>query len=245
MGYEVIMAETDAFGTLEQNERIMLDIFEAQIALNKKVILIGTCVGLVASLSALEQIKAKTNQEPLAGIINIAGMLKGSFAVSWATKMPQWFFIKRGLYKEYKSKGGAPDKLSALEAMKDFRYERIGGFMQKVGHVGTLAAKTINFVSILPHDGLGRDRSGIRRMQDEVIRPNIKKGTYGANDGIIEYPGTVLDDKLTGKNMSLIFESSHNFLDGYFESFGKRFDLRKDEERRLIFGSVIQSFLEI
>ena len=245
MGYEVIMAETDGFGTLEQNEKILLNLFEEQMALDKKIVLIGTCVGLVASLGALEQIKMKTHKVPLMGLINIAGMLKGSFVVDWATRMPQWFFIKRGLYKEYKSKGGAPEKLSALEAMKDFRFERIGGFMNKIGHQSSLSSKTLNLVSILPHSGLGREKSGIRRMQDEVIRPNLKKNTYGANDGVIEYPGTVLDDKLTNKNMSLIFESSHNFLDGYFDSFGKRFDLRNDQERRQIFGSVIQSFLAI
>jgi len=34
-------------------------------------------------------------------------------------------------------------------------------------------------------------------------------------------------------------------MDGYFDSFGKRFDLRNDQERRQIFGSVIQSFLAI
>lgn len=244
LGYEVIMAETDAFGRLEQNEEIMFQLVSEQLKLGKKIVLIGTCVGLVSSLGALERIRSNSGAAPLVGIINIAGMLKGSFVVDWGTRMPQWFFIKRGLFKEYKSKGGAPAKMSALEAMKDFRFERIGPFMAKVGKAGELSQKSLNLVSILPGNGLGRDKSGIRRMQDEVIRPNIKKGSYGANDGIIEYPGTVLDEKLSHQNMSLIFESSHNFLDGYYDSFGKRFDLRNDNERRQIFGSVIRSFLE-
>ena len=244
LGYEVIMAETDAFGRLEQNEEIMYQLVNDQIKQGKKVVLIGTCVGLVSSLGALERIRKEKGSAPLFGIINIAGMLKGSFVVDWGTRMPQWFFIKRGLFKEYKSKGGAPDKLDRLEAMKDFRFERIGPYMQKVGHAGELSQKSLNLVSILPGNGLGRDKSGIRRMQDEVSRPNIKKGSYGANDGIIEYPGTVLDEKLSHQNMSLVFESSHNFLDGYYDSFGRRFDLRNDNERRQIFGSVIRSFLE-
>lgn len=237
MGIEYESMRFEPLGTLQANAAS----FEAQIehalrTSRKRIILTAASKGVPELLLALSSLGSR---EPalaarVAAVLNMAGMFEGSFLVDWASHGIQSLLVS--------SKIGGAAKAAGLEM------RNLDGFyaMSTASLSGAANAYSrrlpnllyFNFVGVLTRDGLARDAE-IRTLQASLTIPRLGSSS-GANDGYIEYPGTMMPRSWGLNSTEIVFDSSHAIIDGFYD--GR--DLKSERERRIVFDGVFQAIAD-
>ena len=146
--------------------------------------------------------------------------------------------LKKKLFQEFNAQGATVNKLDDLDSMKTITTAFIRGYVKNIWPKLPKNLVIVNLVGTLL-DGLSTPGSTIRIVQDQLIRTQLTNN-LGANDGYIEYPGTMVPSGVGRKSVVLVANASHNFLDGSFE----RLDFNSQGGLEKILSSVLSSLSE-
>lgn len=240
MGLDIQMAPIVPTGDVASNSKIVARHLTDLLSENRSVILMGGSKGVPEMLSALAQVeqarKGLGAQAPgkVISVVNLAGMISGSFIVDWGKSWPQRWVVLNQL------KTAAEDL--GVEWVSDEGFENMGTEFLTSWTKGylPLLPKDIPYFSVLGvprRDGLVRDKE-ISSLQGEWSRKFY--APHGGNDGYIEFPGTSLPAGVFPRHYELVFDSSHILLDGYFEGL----DLSFPENQKRTFGALFQAVMD-
>ena len=264
LGVEVGQFRNDPVGSITENARRVHDqlfswmTFHSQQRSNlgNSVILICASKGVPEVLTALAQlnqenrlevsirsaastqIPAKHMSQPqklvkVAAVITLAGMMEGSFLSDWAGSGPQRLFIRKALNRDAVDPAAIVTSLTGFFDMSTLALKRFSDSY----HRFLPSIRYFSFVGIIPGNGIGRDPD-IMNLQNQLSIPYA--AFHGANDGYIEYPGTVIPRAWGLPSNEIVFDSSHVILDGFYDGS----DLQDHKVRQEIIDGIFKAILD-
>jgi hypothetical protein len=246
-GLDVQAADTDPFGDTAENSKIVTSLLTNLINQGRKIILLAGSVGGTEALGAVADVAkdqatlpTKPNRGSVEAVVNLSGIVTGSFLIDWATSNALiWHFVKSQLYKQFNAQGAGLTSDKAVDSIRGLgkKYTQAFYVEHPVGY--DKHPLYLNVVGVTGGNGLIKDAS-INKLQDQAIRPQIKKG-FGANDGYIEYPGTEVPAAAGLETYTVAFDASHVILDGSFEGIS----MAEKPTRQLVLKGMLQSIADV
>lgn len=230
-------------GSVAGNREMIRYQLDKLLSEGKKIVIVGVCKGMAEAVSALGILSSKLESRPegygeVVGVLNLSGYLGGSRISTFIASRGPFNFVKW-----LTSKVGAlgPIKKELLNILPETTEKHVQDMMREAFPKLPKNAVYMNLVGIMPGDGTGITGSG-KQLQDMVIRKGMEfyKYDYGANDGYIEYPGTVIPRAYELDSDVLPLHSDHYLITGKF--FG--LDLTKNDIRKNFYRALFHTMFD-
>ena len=236
-GLNVVVFKMDTIGPMKANVPLLKAQIIAQAETSDKLILMGASKGAPELLQAIVAL-AQDNPNVVArikGVVNLSGMMDGSFLLDWGNKFPQKIFVEAQMKKGAKSMGV---DLKTMDGLWDMTSKALAKVIpETLPHLPD-SAVYFNVLGVPGDNGLVRDKA-IETLQGAASRTQV--GMHGANDGYIEFPGTEIPNDLGLSLYTITFNSSHVLLDGWY---GKH-DLNDAIERTAVLRALFSAILDL
>ena len=218
--------QVDPVGTIEKNARAIRAQIEDNLSVGHELILVGASKGMPEVLLALSELK---DASKIVAVINMSGMIAGSFLIDWMSQFPINFLAERIL--EQAARDMMDLRVESFEGLYDMSSARLEELQEKYRSRLPQHPRYYNFVGVLGGSGIAKDPS-ILALQKDVTTTRV--GNHGANDGYVEYPGTSISPAWVMHLDELVFHASHIILDGSFAEY----NMENIEERRLVLSAL-------
>ena len=215
LGFDVHAGANRPYASLEQNIRALSIQMKFLSTLGGKWIVVGMSRGMAEVLAALsshpeywaEPSIGTAKGAEIVGIVNLSGLIKGSFVADWISKNKDVKIVRTLL--------GAWDRsdLNPLRTIAELDHKSIGSRYEVEKDRLPKHAVYVNVGGVMPGVGVYPGR-GLLQTYQAIARANIKD--YGANDVLIEHPDTLIPETDFESVYSLVTDSSHIIVDGTF-----------------------------
>lgn len=231
----------NANGSMAGNREMIRHQLDKLLSEGKRIVIIGVCKGMAETVSALGILSPKMNRSgygEVVGVLNLSGYLGGSRLSTFIASRGPFNFLK---WLSARTGGVGPIKKDLLNILPETTEQNVQDMMAEAFPLLPKNAVYMNLVGIMPGDGTGIIGSG-KQLQDMVIRKGMEhyQYDYGANDGYIEFPGTVIPRSYGLSSDVLPLHSDHYLITGKF--FG--LDLTKDAIRKNFYRALFHTMFD-
>ena len=218
LGVPIIRIESGSMDPVEKNANITRDRLDEILGTGKSVIILAQSKGGTEAIEALAQLSRKlegpgrpAGYGHVEAYMGMSGVYAPCFLVDWAGALPQWWFVRSKLRSSLENDGATVPTLDGFLDLMSVPMNRYAEGIERIGLPKSIVY--LNVVGAVPGTGLAPDAS-VRQVQNDLIRPHMSG--YGANDGYIEYPGTILPAAWAPDAYTVVVNGSHALVDGGF-----------------------------
>jgi hypothetical protein len=243
LGIDLKILAPGAYAPLLDNAAMVQAKIDEILSAGSDLVVISLSKGTIESALAISRLRHKIETQPGYGkvraFVSLSGIYDASFLLTFATQPLIGMISKYLIRKDYRDNGQVPPY--TLEGINDLSEARMAIFRGEIERNGL--PQNINFVSVVtipPGHGLSKDVA-ISALQDGISRRFISWA--GANDGYVEFPGTMVPRSWTTKRYVMSTDASHVFIDGQFA--GYKLDDDHQDNRRALIGSMMSQIGKI
>ncbi|MCB9091074.1 MAG: hypothetical protein H6621_11470 [Halobacteriovoraceae bacterium] len=235
LGVDLEYVPVDPYGTTFENTQVIEKYLKDHIHDSQKIILMSLSKGapeLIRALGRLNKAGLINEDSSLKAYMNISGMISGANIAYLEKYAPKWLL-----------------KIFGMSDLKEpflfIKPEIMQEFVAPYAHELPNTLKYINLTGILPGDGLIKKDD--MAMTDAILLNKTLKLFKGANDGLVEYPGTIIPNAWTENTYTIVMESSHMILDGFITNPKtlKSYDLFEDQYRKNVYKALFMTTLDL
>lgn len=220
MGIPIVTAQTAGYGDMRRNAESVKTTLRSLLAQGKDVILLTLSKGSTETAMALMDLQAELDGPPAPGHgvvqawIAFSSVFQGSYIADYGTKFPLWPFVKAQMIRDLRKEG--LNDIHDLSGVPQLASDELEKLLPDLRRRLPRTVLCYNVIGTPSDDGLPGDES-MRRMTNEVARKQIRVG-FGANDGFMEFPNSVLQEEWLPPNHLKILNlnGSHAILEGNF-----------------------------
>jgi hypothetical protein len=166
----------------------------------------------------------------------MSGVYGPSFAFDWVSRIPQWWLIRPKMLAGLRKDGA---NVRSFAGFFDLRTREMGLFRQKIKKQPLPRdVLYLNVVGARGDDGLASDPA-VSTVQNKLIRKQLSG--YGANDGYIEYPGTMFPEDWAPHVVTAVVDGSHALIDG---TLGGAWRLNVESDSRRVAVALLGALID-
>ncbi len=234
LGMPVVFLKKNAWGTINNNIQEIIPELTDVLNQGKDIIFVSLCKGTPEILAAESEImrnQKAPNMGRILGHVNLSGMLSGTFFADVTNSV----LVPRLIAPVLKilPLNASQEMAKMIDAVKFIDSKTVENVVNEAGQSLQPETFYINITGAPMSDRVLHQNSPMAA----VIKYNfVVKALRSASDGFIELPNTLIPEKFSSNQATLVLDSSHLLADGYLDEFW----LKEEASRRALYYSIVK-----
>lgn len=235
-GIQTEMLQTDTTASVADNATRIARQIEQYLQQGRKLIVAGASKGVPEVLGALTELRPSGGGQIL-GMLNISGTVLGSYLVDWGLQLPLFPFV-RGKIIDEAEKSGIPvgDVRPGFESQGTRFLE---GYFK--GRRAQLPGNIPYFQVIgAPDFTVSKEDGFARQLREELLDTRFFP-KHAANDGMIEFPRTLIPESWVPVSYGVAINASHAIFDGTYHGHS----LTEEKSREAVVRALMMTIADL